>query len=382
MQIETINEIFTEAVSKATKLATKNPQNLILEYIQIELVDESTMEISGYNLDTYIKQQVFVKSDSTSTSFKKTSVCVQGTLILSFLALFNKEEKISLNINENNLKIIVNNQESNIRCVSSLEYPKSPILDKNDNNIAQPLKISSEVIVEGIQAVSFAAAITSIKPELSCIFTTLQDESLIFVATDGFRLAEKKIQLKGLDLKEQDLEIFKQILIPAKVWQDCLKVLPSNISVSISIQKGLCFIEYAEGYIVLRTISGLYPNYKAILPNSFITNVEIDTQSFLQGLKVSHIFSDEFNYVKLDINENTLSLSSKNNKIGDSLSKKDIVKKGENISQSYNHRYLSDFISKVKGDYITFDISGKSTPSILKVKGDSSYMYLVMPMNK
>lgn len=379
MQIETINEIFTEAVSKAVKVAVKNPQNPILEYIYIEIVDESTIEISGYNLDTYIKQQVFVKiSDFTS---KKTSICVQGGLILSFLALFNKEDKISLHISESNLKITVNNQESNIRCVSATEYPKAPTLVK-DTNSTQPLKISSEVIVEGIQAVSFAAAITSIKPELSCVLMSLQDESLIFVATDGFRLAEKKVSLKGLDLKEQDLEVFKQVLIPSKIWQDCLKVLPTNISVSISIQKGLCFIEYTDGYIVLRTISGSYPNYKAILPSTFVTNVEIQTQDFLQGLKVSHIFSDEFNYVKLDIDNTTLSLSSKNNKVGDSLSKKDIIKKGENISQSYNHRYLSDFIGKTKGDIITFDISGKSTPSILKVKGDSSYTYLVMPMNK
>ncbi len=109
MQIETINEIFTEAVSKAVKVAVKNPQNPILEYIYIEIVDESTIEISGYNLDTYIKQQVFVKiSDFTS---KKTSICVQGGLVLSFLALFNKEDKISLHISESNLKITVNNQE-------------------------------------------------------------------------------------------------------------------------------------------------------------------------------------------------------------------------------------------------------------------------------
>jgi DNA polymerase-3 subunit beta len=150
----------------------------------------------------------------------------------------------------------------------------------------------------------------------------------------------------------------------------------------MSLDKNLCFIEYSEGFIILRTIAGSYPNYKAILPNSFVTNIEIQTQDLLQGLKVSHIFSDEFNYVKLDVEDNVLSLSSKNSNIGESLSKKDIVKKGDNISQSYNHRYLSDFIGKIKGDTITFDISGKSTPSILKVKGDSTYTYLVMPMNK
>lgn len=380
MRIETINEIFTEAINKASKIAVKNPQNPILEYIHIEVVDSSTIQISGYNLDTYITQQVFAKTNEDVS--KKTSLCVQGGLVLSFLSLFNKDDTVYLDINDINLKITINKQESNIRCVSAVDYPKSPFIDKDGNKDAQTLKLSSEVIVEGIQAVSFASAVTSIKPELSCVMVSLQDDFLLFVATDGFRLAEKKIQIKGVDIKGFDAESFKQLLIPSKIWQDCLKVLPSNISISISLEKGLCFIEYSEGFIVLRTISGSYPNYKAILPTSFVTNIEIKTQDLLQGLKVSHIFSDEFNYVKLDVSDSNLSLNSKNNKVGESLSKKEIIKKGEDISQSYNHRYLSDFVSKVKGDVITFDISGKSTPSILKIKNDNSYTYLVMPMNK
>lgn len=384
MVIETINEILTEAIGKASKIATKNPQSPILEYVYIEIVDASTLKIAGYNLDTYVTQEVFVKIKDFDAS-KKVSICVQGLLLLSFLSLFDKNEKVEIDIQDTSLKIEVMKQHSTIRCVSALEFPKAPmsqVSDQNGQEHTASLKLSSETIIDGIQSVSFASAITSIKPELSCILVSLQEECLVFVATDGFRLAEKKILLKGVENKGNEYEIFKQVLIPAKVWQDCLKVLPANVSVSISIQKGLCFIEYPEGSIVLRTVSGSYPNYKAILPGVFITNLEIDTQDFLQGLKVSHIFSDEFNYVKLDVEDSSLLLNSKNSKIGESFSKKDIFKKGENISQSYNHRYLSDFVGKAKGDTITFDISGKATPSILKIKGDTSYTYLVMPMNK
>lgn len=384
MVIETINEILAEAVGKAAKIATKNPQSPILEYVHIDVVDESSLRISGYNLDTYVSQEVFVKIKDFIPQ-KKVSICVQGTLMLSFLALFDKNEKVEIDIADTSLKLIVMKQESTIRCVSAAEYPKAPLNTsntENDTESTQSLKLSSETIIDGIHSVSFASAVTSIKPELSCVLMSLQDENLVFVATDGFRLAEKKILLKGIENKGNEYEVFKQVLIPSKIWQDCLKVLPSNVSVSISIQKGFCFIEYPEGSIILRTVSGSYPNYKAILPNAFVTNIEIDTQDFLQGLKVSHIFSDEFNYVKLDVQDSMLLLNSKNSKVGESHSKKDILKKGENISQSYNHRYLSDFVGKVKGDTITFDISGKATPSILKIKGDTTYIYLVMPMNK
>ena len=63
------------------------------------------------------------------------------------------------------MKIIVNNQESNIRCVSAAEYPKVPSFDEGGDSSTQTLKLSSELIVEGIQAVSFAAAVAVLKSE-------------------------------------------------------------------------------------------------------------------------------------------------------------------------------------------------------------------------
>lgn len=380
MQIETINEILTDAVSKASKIATKNPQIPILEYILLEVVDESTLKVTGYNLDIYFTQEVFIKTQGFDG--KARSVCIQGNLLLSYLALFDKHEKTTLTISDKSIKIQLQGQESSIHCISSLEYPKNPITSENDQPTVTEVELSSEVIIDGIQAVSFAAAIASIKPELSSVMISVQDDTFVFVATDGFRLAEKKIPVKGVNSQDEKFEVFKQILIPAKILQDSLKVLPTGVSIKISLQKGLFVITLAESILLIRTISGSYPNYKAILPKAFITHVEMDSEDFMIGLRASNLFSDEFNYVKVDIQDDEMLLSSKNSKIGESLSKKSIKKTGESIIQSYNHRYLSDFVGKAKGSKLNIDISGKSTPTILTLKEDSSYVYLVMPMNK
>jgi DNA polymerase-3 subunit beta len=148
------------------------------------------------------------------------------------------------------------------------------------------------------------------------------------------------------------------------------------------LEKGLFCIKTSDSLLCVRTVSGLYPNYKAIIPNNFITNIEMNTNDIVDSLKVSNIFSDDFNYVKIDVNDNDINFYSKNSKIGESVSKKDIIKKGESITQNYNHRYLSDFLSKVKSDKVIIDISGKTTPTIIRPKDDNSYVYMVMPMNK
>ena len=142
------------------------------------------------------------------------------------------------------------------------------------------------------------------------------------------------------------------------------------------------YIKTSDSLICVRTVSGSYPNYKAIIPKEFITELEINTDDINNALKASNIFSDDFNYVKLDIKENEMDFYSKNNKIGESFSKKNIIKNGENITQNYNHRYLSDFLNKIKTDKVILKISGKTTPTVIKPKGDNTYTYMVMPMNK
>ena len=374
MQIETINELLIDVIGKASKITIKNPNQPILENILLEVVDSSNLKITSYNLDIFYTQEVFIK---TLSEGKIKKICINPNIILSYLNLFDKNENVILDFNENSLKIKVKNQESNIQAVSASNYPNLTNFNvNNDNNLV----INSDILMDGIQSVSFAAALSSIKPELSCVLMSYDNETIYFVATDGFRLVEKKKNINKDDIK--NIEDFKQILISAKILNDLLKVIYSNISISIFLEKGLFCVKTSDSLLCVRTVSGLYPNYKAIIPTQFVTEIEVETDDVVNALKASNIFSDDFNYVKVDIKDNDIEFYSKNNKIGETFSTKNIIKKGENITQNYNHRYLSDFLNKIKSDKVNIGISGKTTPTVIKPKNDNSYVYMVMPMNK
>lgn len=364
-----------DVINKASKITTKNPNQPILENILLEVIDDSTLRITGYNLDIFYTQDIFIK---TKEKGRFNKICLNPNLILSYLSLFDKNENVSIEIEEKTVKVSVKNQGSVIQAVSASGYPNTR--DFNRDSSVDELVLNSDILIDGIQSVSFAAAVSSIKPELSCVLMSYEDEVMNFVATDGFRLVEKKKNIKKDDVK--NIDNFKQILIPAKIINDLLKVIYSNITLSISLEKGLFCIKTSESFICVRTVSGLYPNYKAIIPNTFVTEIEVDTEDMISALKASNIFSDDFNYVKIDISDDSIDFYSKNNKTGESFSKKNIIKKGESMVQNYNHKYLSDFINKIKSDKITIEISGKTTPTVIKPKNDNSYVYMVMPMNK
>jgi DNA polymerase-3 subunit beta len=375
MKIETINELLIDVIGKASKVTNKNPNQPILENILLSIVDESTLRVTGYNLDIFYTQEIFIK---TKEEGKTKKICVNPALLLSYLNLFDKNENVEIHISETFIKIKVKNQESTMQVVSASGYPdiKNFDIDKNDNSLV----INSDLLIDGIQSVSFAAALSSIKPELSCVLMSYEGDVFNFVATDGFRLVERKKMVNKDDIKNVD--DFKQILIPAKTLSDMMKILYPGISISIFLEKGLFCIKTSDSLLCVRTISGLYPNYRAIIPTKFVTEIEMETVDISNALKASNIFSDDFNYVKIDIGEDSIDFHSKNNKIGESFSKKDIKKTGESLTQNYNHKYLSDFINKIKSDKVIIEISGKTTPTIMRPKGDDGYVYMVMPMNK
>ena len=186
MKIETINELLIDVIGKASKITTKNPNQPILENILLEVVDSSTLKITSYNLDVFYTQEVFIK---TLSEGKTKKICINPSILLSYLSLFDKNENVNIEFSENSLKIKVKNQESNIQAVSASNYPNLTNFNvNNDNNLV----INSDLLIDGIQSVSFAAALSSIKPELSCVLISYEDEVIHFVATDGFRLVEKK----------------------------------------------------------------------------------------------------------------------------------------------------------------------------------------------
>ena len=64
-----------------------------------------------------------------------------------------------------------------------------------------------------------------------------EDDVFNFVATDGFRLVEKRKNINKDSIK--NIDDFKQILISAKTLNDLLKVIYPNVSISIFLEKGL-----------------------------------------------------------------------------------------------------------------------------------------------
>ena len=107
-------------------------------------------------------------------------------------------------------------------------------------------------------------------------------------------------------------------------------------------------------------------------------------KDFEAALRRTAIFSDSFQKVRVGIDgsKKAVMLSAQNADVGDSSESIPAAITGEAVEFSFNHRYLSAPISTIATESVTLSASGIGRAMVMRGSGDTSFLYLVMPMNQ
>jgi len=366
MKIECIKEQLEEVLNKADKIAGKNITLPVLAGLYLD-ARQNSLSIKATNLDLGISLTLPVKVIESGI------VVVPAHVISSFISSLSKDRNITINTKNQVLEIKTSSTKTNIKTLPSEDFPVIPEIGE-DKVFSMPIRD----LLFGIKSVLYAAAVGSIKPELSSISITYEGEFLTFAATDSFRLAEKKIRVKKVPH-------FKQILIPQKNAMEIVKIFDKgDEEISISIEEHQMALRVQNIYLTSRIVEGTFPDYRQIIPKETTSKAVLLKQDLINSLKTSLIFSDTFNQLTLKLSPKAKSfeIESKNSAIGESVHTVESVLEGDNISINVNHRYFTDCFQSIMTDSVSLSFSGQAKPIIIQGVGDTSFLYLVMPMNQ
>lgn len=367
MKTECIKEKLTTAVAQAEKIAGKNLTLPVLSCVLLEATKNS-LSIKSTNLDLGIEITIPAK---TSVEGK---VAIPGNILSSFLNNSPYENNITLETSETGLlKITTSKTSTSIKSLPADDFPSIPEVSDE-----QSFKIKAADFVRGLKSVWYSSSVSSIKPELSSILVRCDDDTLVCAATDSFRLAEKRIQLK-------DQKSFDNILIPFKNVQEIIKVLDAaSDEVTLCMTKNQISISYDGVYLTSRVIDGVFPDYHQIIPKENQTTATVLKDDLIQAFKIANIFSDKFNQINLraEPTKKTFEVKTSNADLGESVNKIDAALTGEDVAVNFNHKYVTDCFSSLGTDSVTLSFNGLNRPLVIRGVGDSSFLYLVMPMNR
>ena len=171
----------TQIVSRTT---SKNNSIPSLQGILLT-AKNNTLILTATNIDIGVEYKIPVKVE------KEGAVLVDGDIFSKTIqAIDTKEKNITIELNENILSIKTKNNTIQINTLQKDDFPTLPIVEGTTT------QIQKSVFENGIKSVMFSCANTDIKPEIAAVHIYTEPGQMVFVATDSFRLAEKKIKIK------------------------------------------------------------------------------------------------------------------------------------------------------------------------------------------
>lgn len=367
MKTECIKEKLTAAVAQADKIAGKNLTLPVLCCLLLE-AKKNSISIKSTNLDLGIEITIPAKTQTEGL------IAVPSSILAGFLNNSQHENNITLETTEAGLLKITTSKTSTI--IKSLPPDDFPSIPEVSNELS--FKIKASDLTRGLKSVWYSSSVSSIKPELSSVLVRCDDDTLICAATDSFRLAEKRVKLSSQ-------KPFENILIPFKNVQEIIKVLDSSPNeVTFCVTKNQVSIAYDGVYLTSRVIDGVFPDYNQIIPKESQTEAVVLKDDLIQSFKTANIFSDKFNQINIRVapSKKILEIKTSNADLGESTNMVDATLSGEDVAVNFNHKYVTDCFSSLNTDSLSLSFNGLNKPLVIRGVGDSSFLYLVMPMNR
>lgn len=366
MKIKCITKTLQKSLNNAEYFVGKNLDLPVLSCIILE-TKNNFLEISSTNINTAYKDNIAVNVQENG------KVAVLGEVMSKAIANI-KDDEVELELKDNILKITSNKNNIELNTVDYTDFPTILDMDSIEEK-SEIVEIKSNDFLSGLNATLYATSKSNIKPELASTFFSVNRDEITFTSTDGFRLSEKKIKKENSDLEFSMLIPNDSAIVLSKIFSAI-----ENQKIELHFYGKQFFIKTNDFIIFSRLTDGNFVDYKKLIPEDIETSLIILKQDFLEASKLVNLFSDDFNQIKITVDDKIVSFETKNT-YGKNINVIDAVVSGVDLVMSFNHKNILDSFGSINTDSVEF-VFNSGKPLLIKGVGDKSFRYIVMPLSK
>lgn len=278
--------------------------------------------------------------------------------------------KIDFETNGEILNLSANKFKASINGITATEFPAIP----------QPVEkgvIFRKEVLSSCQDILFASAVDEGRPILTGILTESVGGNLNFVATDGFRLANRQIKIDGKSKPN-----FKA-LIPRRTFEEVLRILHEEEAeeIEVSTTQNQIIFKIGSTIISSRLIEGQFPAWEKIIPEKVVLRSVVNKEEFFKAVKLASVFSkNEANILTLKISREKIILESSAKELGSQTNEVDGQTEGEEMEIAFNTKFLQDVLAACSSAQIIMEFSGPLSAATVKPVGIEGLQYIIMPV--
>jgi DNA polymerase III subunit beta len=362
----------TASLQKALNITEKSVSQRtampVLENLYFE-IEESGLTIRGNDLELGIQAKIPVVSATDTGRF-----LVKGKTISSIISKIY-EETISFSVDSDH-KIIIQADSIDFELlgVSVDEYPEFPGIT---GNIVKSLTVGA--LRSLIRYTLFSVSTDETKQFLNGIMVESKADSILFVATDGYRLSLKR------DIVSNQSPDFN-VIIPHKTLNELNKIiqnLDADTPVQFFVSDHQVGIVVGNIVLVSRVIQGQFPDYRQVIPDTSENRYQVSRRSLIDAAeRASIIASSSNNVVRFYFAGDGLTIRAQSPNTGEfkeTIKLETLAGTGE-PKIAFNIKLMLEALRNIESDRISIEFNGELSPCKITPVQDTDYTYILMPI--
>lgn len=364
MELSVTQENLARALSAVSRVATAKAGLPILSNILLR-TEGNRLLVAATNLEI------------ASTHYIGAKVVTQGSVtlparLLSEFVSSLPSGTVELKSKGTHMTVKSGSYESVINGVDADEFPELPTIDE-DTSIRYT--VTTEDFKQAVGQTVITSSSDTTRPVLTGVYWHSHDGALYLAATDGYRLAERRLV---------DTESEVSAIVPTSSLQEALRVIGDGVEeIDVLFDETQVRFRINDAEVTSQLIDGNYPDYRQLIPETSDTVVTMSASEFARTVKIAGLFARESGgSITLSANaeDGLLSIHSIASELGENTSSVagEVTHDGQ---VTLNSRYLSEALAVTDGDTVIFRFSGKLSPCVLQSADKSTnYKHIIMPL--
>lgn len=366
MEIKVKQDKLAKALSNVSRVAAGSRATLpILSNVLIR-VSDGKVTLTTTNLDMAVVDYL------PAAESKNGVITVPAKLMAEFVGNLPKGEMVTITSEGDKVVIKVGGYTSSINGAAADEFPELPEIDETK---VVKFKMKVDEFKEGLGQVMVAASNDMTRPALTGVYFNTAEGGLYLAATDGYRLAERKI------LEKVDAEVMA--IVPAASLRGVMSLLADDMEeIEILFDESQVRFRLGEVEVTSKLVDGSFPDYRQLIPKESEIDVELERDELVRITKLAALFAREVGgsvMCTTSVEDKTFAIAAVANELGEN--KSEISTAVENDGKvTLNSRFLLDVLNVLDGKTVKFGFSNKLDPVVLRSETDKNYVHIIMPL--
>jgi DNA polymerase-3 subunit beta len=351
-------------------LSTKTPAPY-LQGIKMEVYENELVLLTS-NSDISIK--LSIKDESLNVE-NTGEILIPGRVFVDFIRKLDKGIVEFSVIDNNVLKIHSHNTDLSLNLLTIEDYPE---ISFHLNDL--PIKLDSKIMRAVIRQTTFAASSVENRPILTGVNIRVEDDKLIAIATDSFRLSQKKIDI------QKNYENMN-VVIPSKSLDELSKVLELDLDeILIHLNSKSIVFEYGNILFQSRLLEGNFPETSRLIPIDFPIILKFKLNDLAIAVERASLLSIKDSYnsiVKLTLKPNNeVEITSNSPEIGKVVEEITPLEKISTtpIKIAFSSKYFLDALKTFNSSEVYVKFTGEIRPFIIEGNDDPGLIQLILPV--